>query len=97
MINLIENQIIKSDEELLKISSLRNLYLKYFNQLEKLWSDFENKIMNENQASESFFALRSDIKEKIEELDNEVHVRQIPKLLEKTDREEKLYFNNRYG
>jgi hypothetical protein len=97
LLNLIENQIVASDDELIKIGELRSLYLKYFNKLERLWTDFEGGTVRDEDASSQFFALRKGLKEKIEKLDNELHIKQIESLLLKTDKQEKLYFNNRYG
>ncbi len=97
LLNLIENQIVTSDDELIKIGELRAQYLKYFNKLEKLWTDFEVGTLTDEDASSQFFALRTGLKEKIEKLDNELHIKQIESLLLKTDKQEKLYFNNRYG
>ena len=97
LLTLIENQIVTSDDELIKIGELRTQYLKYFNRLEKLWTDHESSVVTGDKASEQFFTLRTGVKEKIEKLDNELHIKQIENLLVKTDKQEKLYFNNRYG
>jgi len=97
LLNLIENQIVTSDDELIKIGELRAQYLRYFNKLEKLWTDFETGTATDEHASSQFFTLRTGLKEKIEKMDNELHIKQIESLLLKTDEQEKLYFNNRYG
>jgi hypothetical protein len=65
--------------------------------LEKLWADYESKLINEGEASSQFFQLRTSIKEKIERSDNDLHIKQFKHLLVKTDKQEKHYFNNRYG
>ena len=97
LLNLIENQIVTSDDELIKIGELRAQYLKYFNKLEKLWTDFEAGTVTDEDASSQFFSLRTGLKEKIEKMDNELHIKQIESLLMKTDKQEKFYFKNRYG
>lgn len=97
LLSLIESQIVKSDDELIKIGELRNQYIKYFNRLEKLWTEYESKLFNDDEATSQFFDLRTSIKEKIEKQDNALHIKQIEYLLVKTDKQKKLYFDTRYG
>ena len=69
LFTLIENEIIRSDKEIEEISNLRMCYTKYFNKLEKLWSDIKLGKITTEEALECFFTLRQIDWEKIEEID----------------------------
>jgi len=92
LFNLVENQIIISENETEKVSDLRNRYVSYFNKLEKLWIDFESNRLDEQEASDQFFQIRQ-IGLEIESLDNELHIRKIKKLCQKADLETRTYIN----
>jgi hypothetical protein len=98
LLSLIENQIVRSDDDLIKIGELRNLYISYLNKLEKLWVDFENQKFNEDETAESFFKLKEKIKSVIESKDNELEINGgIERLLKKCDATLETYLNKRYG
>lgn len=93
IVTLIENQIILSDQDIENISGLRNKYIYYFNKLEKLWTELQNKKINEHTASEQFYKLRQ-IGADIEATDNKLHINgQIKPLLDKADVETRNYFS----
>jgi len=93
LLSLIQNQLIRSNEEVLKIAKLRTRYTKYFNKLEKLWLDLDSREMTDNEAKTQFFVLRRTEQEKIEALDNRIGVKRWKKLCEKADVETREYFN----
>ncbi|WP_299222580.1 hypothetical protein [uncultured Aquimarina sp.] len=55
LIGLIENHIVRSDNELEGISVLRSMFLKYLTKLEELWYDCENDTKKENRVKDVFF------------------------------------------
>jgi hypothetical protein len=93
LLSLIQNQLIRDDKEIARIAKLRTLYTKYFNKLEKLWVDFENENITENEASVSFFELRQIEQETIEALDNKIGIKKWKSLSAKADKETREYFN----
>ncbi|MEQ8533101.1 MAG: hypothetical protein RIB86_14700, partial [Imperialibacter sp.] len=98
LVSLIETQIITSDDDLVKISELRLLYLEYLLLLEKLWTEFDAKTVSEPRALEQFFSLRKELKLQIEAKDNELHINgNIESLLRKADTIHLTYLENRYG
>lgn len=95
---LIEGQIVRSDEDMLKIGQLRELYVKYLNRLEKIWVDFESNNITDSEASDAYFKLVDQMKSKIETKDNELYINSgIKSLLKEAHHEHLNYLNNRYG
>jgi hypothetical protein len=92
LFHLVENQVILSESDILKIAELRTLYLKQCNKIEKLWVDYRANRVTEKEVSDSFFKLREEAI-KIEALDNKLNIKQRKKLMEKADRETKNYIN----
>lgn len=95
LVTSIENFIIHSEDDLDKISKLRMLYYNRLVSLEELWhSLINNKISNE-VAAESFFELRKSANE-IEELDNNLNVREYRKLINISNIKTNNYLNTYY-
>ncbi len=92
VVSLIENQIVKNDKEILKIAELRELYLKYFNKLEKLWVDYGALTIDEKEATRLFFEYRTNNQE-VEALDNELGIMPVNKLKLIADKETRQYLN----
>jgi hypothetical protein len=92
ILSLIENQIIKSDKEVSDIIKLRELYLKYFNKLEKLWVDYNSSEITEKEASRLFFKYRTSDHQTIESLDNKLGIKKWKKLESNADSETRQYF-----
>ena len=90
---LVENQIIRSDKEMEEISNLRMLYTKYFNQLEKLWTDFYYERITENDSIDKYFGLRGIEWVRIEELDCKLDIKRYKRLMNKADEETNNYIN----
>jgi hypothetical protein len=80
LLTLIENQLIRSEKEVEKISNLRMMYTKYFHKLEE-------------NATNQFFELRKTDWEKIEELDCKLDIKKFNRLMNKTDIETNQYLN----
>lgn len=93
IINLLKNEIGRNDKDLIEIAELRNLYTRYFNKLEKLWSKFENNEIEEKFAREEFYSLREVYWEKIENIDNKLGIPQRKWLIKKTDAETRQYID----
>ena len=92
ILSLIENQIIRNDKEVSDILKLRELYLKYFNKLEKLWVDYNLSDITEKEASILFFKYRAKDHQIIENLDNKLGIKKWKKLESKADSETRQYF-----
>jgi len=82
---LIENEIIRSDKEIEDIASLRMMYTRYFNKLERLWTEFQYNKINEDESLEKFFQLKETDWEKIEELDCKLNIKEYIWLMDKAD------------
>ena len=96
---LIENEIMRSDKEIEDIASLRMMYTRYFNKLERLWTKYENKKISEDDSFDEFFQLKETDWEKIEELDCKLNIKKYKWLMNKSDRETNTYINkfHNYG
>lgn len=87
LVLLIENQLILSDKEIEKLSSLRMMYTRYFNMLEKLWTEFYYGKIEENTAFDKYFEFKESEWEKIEELDCQLNVKKYLKLMKVSEME----------
>lgn len=90
---LIENQILRSDKEIEEIASLRMMYSRYFNKLEKLWTEYEFGKINEEKSLEIFFQFKETDWEKIEELDCKLNIKEFNRLMNKSEIKTNNYIN----
>jgi hypothetical protein len=90
---LIENQLIRSDQEIEDISNLRMMYTKYFNKLEKLWTDYHYYRIDEANAIDKYFEFREIDWEKIEELDCKLNIKRYKPLMNASEQETNDYIN----
>ena len=90
---LIENQLIRSDKEIEDISNLRMFYTKYFNKLEKLWTDYYCDRMTKNESMDKYFEFRDTDWIRIEELDCKLNIKRYKLLMNKTEAETNNYLN----
>jgi len=90
LIKLTENQLIPSDNTISKVCDLRGMFISYFNELEKLWSDSKAGRITEEQVSEEFYRLRKAGAE-IEAADNRLHIKDILSLRDKADIQTRNY------
>jgi hypothetical protein len=90
---LVENQLIRSDKEIEDISALRQLYSKYYQKLEKLWTQIEFETLTEKNSMEKYFELRDSDWLKIEDLDSQLNVKKYKKLMKQTEIETNSYIN----
>lgn len=90
---LIKNEIIRSDKEIEDIASLRMMYTRYFNKLERLWTEFECKKIDEEKSLEMFFQYKETDWEKIEELDCKLNIKEYNWLMNKADIKTNSYIN----
>lgn len=93
LLTLIENHLIRSDKEVEDIAALKMKYTKYFNKLEKLWTEYLNDIKLKNEAFECFYQLRETDWEPIEELDAKLDIKKFKWLMNKTEIETNDYIN----
>tara|TARA_R110002020_G_scaffold259703_5_gene473614 strand:- start:4628 stop:5119 length:492 start_codon:yes stop_codon:yes gene_type:complete len=90
---LIENQLIRSDKEIEEISALRMMYSKYFNKLEKFWTQYYNENINKNEAINKFYKFQENDWQKIEELDCKLNIKEYSKMMNKADVQTNNYLN----
>ena len=93
LFTLIENHLIRSDNEIEQISELKMLYTRYFNKLECLWEEYKNDRITENRSSELFFEYRKNDWEKIQELDAKLDIKSWKWLMRQADKETNNYLN----
>ena len=88
---LIKNDIIRSDKEIEDISSLRMMYTRYFNKLERLWTDYHFENITNQEALEKFFTFRETDWEMIEKLDGKLCIKKYNRLIKAADLETRDY------
>ncbi|MFA7380771.1 MAG: hypothetical protein WC150_09930 [Bacteroidia bacterium] len=81
---LLENQFVVTDKDIEQVSILRNMYFEHWNNVEKLWIEYQSKEITEKQATARFFALRKFAKS-IEALDTKLSIQTISTLQDKAD------------
>jgi len=96
LFTLIENQLIRSDNEIEQISGLKIMYIKYLNKLEKLWSSYSSNQISTEESTSVFFNLKDEHWTKIEEQDNKLNIKKWPFLMRKTENETKKYIKYYY-
>ncbi|MCK0137237.1 hypothetical protein [Arenibacter sp. S6351L] len=90
---LIENQIIRSDKDIEEIGRLRMMYTKYFNKLEKLWTNYQYRRVAEIKGLDEYFEFRQSDWEEIEEIDTKLNIKRYKWLMNKTEIETNNYLN----
>lgn len=93
LFTLVENEIIRSNKEVEDLVSFKMDYTKYFNQLEKLWTQYHYQQISETTAINHYFKLKTKYGEKIEAIDSQINIRRYKRMMKKTDEEMKHYFN----
>ena len=82
---LIENQLIRSDKEIEEISALRMMYTKYYNKLEKLWTNYQNNNITDDEVLNQFYELQEHEWEKIEALDCKLNIKSYNRMRNNTE------------
>jgi hypothetical protein len=93
LFTLIENQIILSDKEIDDISELKMCYTKYFNKLEKLWTEHQRKRIDDDISLDKFFDLKTSDWENIQQKDGKLNIKNYMFIIKKTDVETNNYIN----
>lgn len=96
LFTLIENEIIRSDKEIEEISNLRMCYTKYFNKLEKLWTNYYSDRITVDNAIDEYFNLRQTDWEKIEEIDCKLNIKRYKKIRKHTEQETNNYITKHH-
>lgn len=97
LFTLIENQIIRSDKEIEEIRNLRMMYTKYFNKLEKFYTEYYYNRIKEKDATDKFFELRNIYWEKIEETDCKLNIKRYKHLMNESEIETNQYINKHHS
>ncbi|MBS2101086.1 hypothetical protein [Carboxylicivirga linearis] len=58
LLRLLQPQIIMNEKQLKNLDDIHRFYADYFNEIEKLWFDYESNRLSEEQATERFFELK---------------------------------------
>jgi len=90
---LIENEIIRSDKEIENIAALRMMYTRYFNKLDRLWTEYKMSRISEESSLDTFFKYKETDWEKIEELDCKLNIKEYNWLMNKADIQTNSYIN----
>jgi len=93
LFTLIENQIILSDKEIDEISELKMCYTKYFNKIEKLWTEHKRKKIDDDTSLDKFFELRGSDWENIQQKDSKLNIKTYKYIIKKTEEETVNYIN----
>lgn len=71
LFKLLQPQLIPTDKEIEKLNKVINFYFDYFNKLEPLWYDLNNKRLTEEEVQAKFYEIKNTQRE-INEIVNEV-------------------------
>jgi hypothetical protein len=96
LLSTIENQLIRSEKEVDEIGKLRVFYYERSNKLEKLFLEFRDDKITDDDARSQLFALRGAAVE-IEELDTKLNIKKHKKLFLKADTLAKKQLNQYYN
>ena len=96
LFSLIENQLIRTDNEIDDILRLRMLYSKYFNQIERIWMMVESDQISQKESIAKFLDLRDSDWLVLEELDNKLDIKQWGFIESKTQIETNIYIKKHH-
>lgn len=60
LFKLIQPQIIMSDIQILNLSNIGMFYNNYYNQIERIWFDYEDGTINSDQAKRKLYKLKRE-------------------------------------
>ena len=58
LLKLLQPHLIMNEKQLKSLDDIHRFYADYYNQIEKLWYDFESGRLTEEKATEHFFELK---------------------------------------
>lgn len=58
LLKLLQPHLIMNEKQLKNLDDIHRFYADYYNQIEKLWYDFESGRLTEEQATDNFFKLK---------------------------------------
>lgn len=91
-----EKQIVMTDANVIKLGDLRIKYIDLFNHLDRLWSDFNDECLSDDEIKKIYSEILQE-KREIEELDNELYIPRVKKLDRQAENITLHYLNNHYG
>jgi len=93
----VQNHFIMSDDDFSKLGQYRVRYVEKYNSLEKLWYELDLEKINETEALERFYTIRTDSCE-LEAIDNSLDLPEAKELAIKAEEIANNYIINRnYG
>jgi hypothetical protein len=96
LMKLLSPHIVPSEKQTEKLDKVIDFYFDYFNKLEKLWLDFDNYRINEEQAQEQFYKLK-DSEREFNKITNEIVKSIINKIQKKSAIETSTYLNRTFN
>lgn len=92
LMRLLQPHLIMNEKQLKNLDDIHRFYADYYNNIEKLWYDFDSNRIDEEQATKSFFKLKK-LETNINHLIAET-IRSKPKrLVKKCKKNSDEYFN----
>ena len=58
LVRLLQPHLVMNEKQLKGLDNIHKFYTDYYNKLEKMWYDFENERITEEQATKTFFKLK---------------------------------------
>lgn len=92
----LETHFIRSEAQLTQISELRQVYISYFNNLDRLFDHLSASRITDEIACDQFFNIQEQMK-KAESLDDKLQVVPYGRLAKKSQEEAKIFLTNYYN
>ncbi|WP_293302036.1 hypothetical protein [Pedobacter sp. UBA4863] len=92
IVRLVQPHLFPTEKQIEKLEFVTDFYFDYYNKLEKLWFDYENERIDEENTQLEFYKLKDSEKE-VNKIINEVIKTVDKKMKEKCDKATEEYFN----
>ncbi|MFD2871440.1 hypothetical protein ACFS5N_03100 [Mucilaginibacter ximonensis] len=63
LLKLLQVHLIPSDKQIEKLDLISDFYFDYYNNIEKLWHDYENERITDEEAQEKYYQIKTSEKE----------------------------------
>ncbi|WP_106831139.1 hypothetical protein [Parabacteroides pacaensis] len=95
ILSAVQKDIVVDNSTLQSLIKLRTMYIAYFNKLERLFIDVENKNLSPVDIENQYFSLRETVYP-IEELKDSLNIRELRDVKKGGEKEATKYLNSRY-
>ena len=96
LVKLLQPHLIPAEKNIDKIDAVAEFYSNYYNTLEQIWYDHYNERISDEDAQTRFYALKGTEKEINSTVTQLIRGRN-KKLLKRTERETKTYFQRTFN